>query len=191
MDPLYLNKLLTRIAQKDEEAFNLFFDHYYVKLVHIAMSFTSDKTSAQEVVSDLLFKILKNPKTLLNISDFQSYIYLAVKNQSYTFLRKNQHRIAFESIYLKEVPIPVSKNPESQLISDELYRLVEKTVQAFPPKRKATFLLVREEGKKYREVAEILDVSVKTVELHMSLALKELREVVREYTKSGQLKISS
>lgn len=190
MESKQVKTLLVRIAQGDEEAFGLLFNFYYPKLIQLALAFVPGIVAAQEVVSDLFYKILKNPKTLEHVKEFDNYIFLAVKNQSFTYLKKNKHRAILDSIHQKEDYIlPDYKNPENSLLSDELFRLVSKVVNDLPPKRKAIFQLVKEEGKKYKEVAEILGISIKTVELQMSLALKLLRKSVKEYQESKDIKI--
>ena len=190
MEQKQVKNLLVKIARGDEEAFGQLFNFYYPKLIQLALAFVPGIVAAQEVVSDLFYKILKNPKTLEHVKEFDNYIFLAVKNQSYTYLRKNKHRAFFDSIEQKaDYILPDIKNPENSLLSDELFQLVEKVVQELPPKRKAIFYLVKEEGKKYKEVAEILDISIKTVELQMSLALKLLRKSVKEYQESKDIKI--
>ena len=190
MEPKQVKILLVRIAQGDKEAFGELFNFYYPKLIQLALAFVPGIVAAQEVVSDLFYKILKNPKTLEHVKEFDNYIFLAVKNQSFTYLKKNRRLAIFDSIHHKEDYIlPDLKNPENSLLSDELFRLVEKVVQELPPKRKAIFHMVKEEGKKYKEVAEILDISVKTIELQMSLALKLLRKSVKEYQESRDIKI--
>ena len=190
MEPKQVKTLLVRIAQGDEEAFGLLFNFYYPKLIQLALAFVPGIVAAQEVVSDLFYKILKNPSTLEHVKEFDNYIFLAVKNQSFTYLKKNKRLAIFDSIHQKEDYIlPDYKNPENSLLSDELFQLVSKVVNDLPPKRKAIFQLVKEEGKKYKEVAEILGISIKTVELQMSLALKLLRKSVKEYQESKDIKI--
>lgn len=190
MEAEQIKTLLLRISAGDEEAFKQLFNHYYPKLIQLALAFVPGIIAAQEVVSDLFYKILKNPKILKNVNEFDNYIFLAVKNQSYTYIKKNKNRLIFDSIdQKKDYIISNFKNPENSLISDELFQLVKKVVQKLPPKRKAVYQLVKEEGKKYKEVADILDISVKTVELQMSLALKVLRKSVRGYQESKDIKI--
>lgn len=185
-----IKDLLLRIAQCDEQAFNQLFNLYYPKLIQIALAFVPGIVAAQEVVSDLFFKILKNPKTLIAVKNFDNYIFLCVKNQSYSYLKKNKHQAILDSIHQKEDYIlPDYKNPENSLLSNEFFQLVAKVVHDLPPKRKAIFQLAKEEGKKYKEVAEILDISIKTVELQMSLALKSVRKSIKEYQESKDIKI--
>jgi RNA polymerase sigma-70 factor (ECF subfamily) len=190
LEPNQIKSLLLRINEGDHAAFTAFFNHYYPRLVSIAMSFVPGVVSAQEVISDVFYKILRNPSVLLKVNDFDNYMYQAVRNQSYTYLKKNQRRNLHDTIDQKEdYLVQEIKNPENSMISDELFSLVSHAIQELPPKRKAIFMLVKEEGKKYREVAEILGVSVKTVELQMSNALKKLRAVVKEYQDSSDVKI--
>lgn len=190
LEPKQVKNLLIRIAHGDEEAFGQLFNFYYPKLIQLALAFVPEIVAAQEVVSDLFYKILKNPKTLEHVKEFDNYIFLAVRNQSFTYLKKTKRHAIFDSIHQKEDYIqPDLRNPENSLLSDELFQLVSNVVNDLPPKRKAIFQLVKEEGKKYKEVAEILGISIKTVELQMSLALKVLRKSVKEYQESKDIKI--
>ncbi|NJN27221.1 MAG: RNA polymerase sigma-70 factor [Cyclobacteriaceae bacterium] len=187
---LEIKELLKKISQKDEKAFAVFFEWYYPRLVQIALAYVPGVVAAQEVVSDLFFKIIKNPKTIGLANDLDNYIFLAVKNQCLTYLKKNRHRQLSDHIDHKEDYIIVNQiNPESSMISEELYSQIQLAVNSLPPKRKAVFLLVKEEGKKYREVAEILNISIKTVELHMSLATKKIKELVQYYQDSKDVKV--
>jgi RNA polymerase sigma-70 factor (family 1) len=189
--PDYIRSILLRIAQKDEMAFKEFFDHYYPRLVQFSLTFVPGVIAAQEIVSDLLYKILKNPKSLVKVNDFDNYLYIAVRNQSRTYLKKNLHYAQMDSLDVKEDYLLPAKspNPESALISEELFKLINKIIRELPPKRRVIFQLVKEEKKKYREVAEILNISVKTVELQMSLALKELRQEIADYQSSKDIKV--
>lgn len=190
MKPEQVKDLLARISMGDEAAFGQLFNTYYPKLIQLALAFVPGIVAAQEVVSDLFYKILKNPKTLQNAHNFDNYIFLAVKNQSLTYLNKNKNRAIYDSLsHDEDYILPDLKNPENSLLSDELFRLVEKVTQELPPKRKAIYQLVKEEGKKYKEVAAILDISVKTVEMQMSLALKLMRKSLKEYQESKDIKV--
>jgi RNA polymerase sigma-70 factor (family 1) len=190
LKPELVKDLLVRISKGDEEAFGQLFSFYYPKLIQVALAFVPGIVAAQEVVSDLFFKIIKNPKTLQNVHNFDNYIFMSVKNQSLTYLSKNKNRAIVDSLsHEEDYILPDLRNPENSLLSDELFRLVEKVIQELPPKRKAIYQLVKEEGKKYKEVAAILDISVKTVELQMSLALKLMRTSVKEYQESKDIKV--
>lgn len=185
-----IKTLLSRISQKDEETFSQFFKVYYPKLIQLALAFVPEIVSAQEIVSDVFYKILKNPKNLQKITDFDNYIYIVLRNQSFTYLKKNKHKTFFETIDQKEDYIlHDQRNPENSLLSKELFLLVNSAIQDLPPKRKIIFLLIKEEGRKYKDVAKILNISIKTVELQMTLALKKIRKTVSDYQQSKDVKI--
>ena len=190
MEPEHLKLLVKRISAGDEGAFKELFDLYYPKLIQIALAYVPGIVAAQEVVSDVFFKLLKNPQNLRRVIKLDNYLFLCVRNQSFTYLKKNRKRNLTDTVDQKEDYIVADQqNPENSLISKELYLLVKKSINKLPPKRKAIFILVKEEGKKYREVAEIMGISVKTVELHMSLALKNVRQVVASYLDSKDIKV--
>ena len=81
-------------------------------------------------------------------------------------------------------------NPEKIFIDKELYAVVQEFVQGLPPRRRSIFMMVKEEGMKYQQVAELLEISVKTVELQMSLALKAVRQAVSDYKQSKDVKVT-
>ena len=185
-----IRTLLLKISDKDEGSFSQFFKAYYPKLIQIALAFVPEIVAAQEIVSDVFYKILKSPKNLYKITNLDNYIFIAVRNQSFTYLKKNKHKVFFDSMDQKEDYMQFDhKNPENSLLSDELFLLVDRAIHDLPPKRKIIFLLIKEEGKKYKEVGQILNISVKTVELQMSLALKKIRKSITDYQQFKDVKI--
>ena len=184
--------LLNAISQKDKEAFGELFEFFYPKLIQIALAFVPSILDAEDIVSEVFYKLLKNPKLFKKVSNFDNYIFLSIRNQAFTFLKRNKKRLLHDSIEDKnDYILSDYRNPENSFISSELYILVSNSIEKLPPKRKIIFKLVKEEGKKYREVAEILNISVKTVELQMSLALKKIREVLHLYDQSKDIKVKA
>ena len=141
LNNLDISQLIRGIAEGDEQAFNKFFDLYYPKLIQIALGFAPGILAAQEIVSDVIYKILKKPKNLLKVYDFDNYIFVAVRNQSRSYLRKNRHFLKVDSLdSTDDFILPIQhRNHEDSLISDELYELVYDFIQQLPPKRKVIF----------------------------------------------------
>lgn len=190
MKEVDIRRLLLGIAEKDADAFSQLFNAYYPKLIQLALAFVPEIVAAQEIVSDVFYKILKNPKNLDRIADFDNYIFITVRNQSFTYLKKNKHKVFFDTNDQKaDYLLHDHKNPEKSLLSDELFSLVDRAIHNLPPKRKVIFMLVKEEGEKYKEVARILNISVKTVELQMSIALKKIRKIITDYQQFKDVKI--
>lgn len=177
-----IKSLLLRIAEDDEEAFSIFFRRYHAKLVHFALLFIPSHDLAEDVVSEVMIKLLRRRKEVFRMENFEAYLYMAIKNQSLNQLKKQKKfTILQPSELAPDYPLKLSSNPLEQIIEKELRQEIENTVNALPPKRKMVFQLVKDDGLKHKEVAELLEISVKTVENHLDLALKEIRTKVNQY----------
>ena len=188
MDKLYIHKLLVRIARhSDEEAAREFFEIFHPKLVRFAAMYISSASMANDLVADVFLKLFRNKSRLEDIKDIQYYLYRSVKNQCITYYKKRREEISIEDMedsgYTYEIV-----NPESEFLTSELSGRIEDIINNFPPKRKIIYKMVVIDGLKYKEAAEILDLSVKTIENHLALAVKTLRGSIREYLESGDAK---
>ncbi len=170
------------IAEGNKEAFDLFFKHYYPKLVRFAKHYVLSLEQAEDVVADVLTHLLSNRTEVFRLDYFESYLFQSVKNKALNAVKYNA-RISpfsddpeFEMADRKEVT-----DPYEILLESELQRYVVRIVQNFPEKRRIVFQLVREEGFTYRQVAELMNISERTVEVHLKLAVKDLRNCVERF----------
>ena len=191
MDKHYVYKLLVRIARhSDEEAAREFFEIFHPKLVRFAVIYTSSINDANDLVADVFVKLFRNKRKLEDIRDIQYYLYKSVKNQCITYFKKRKNEISVNDIEWEETGYTYEiRNPESELLTKELAAEIEEIINGFPPKRKIIYKMVVIDGLKYKEAAEILDLSIKTIENHLSLAVKELRQKIRNYLKSNDTKL--
>lgn len=175
-----INKLLYRIAIGDDAlAYKELFLHYHKRLVVFSSSITRSKESAEEVVSDVFLKIWVNRSTLTRIDNFHLYIYIITKNLSINRLLKEKKEQSFSLDETVTEVQGIYSDPEQLMISAEMQNRVRHTIQCLPPRCKLIFKLVREDGLKYREVAELLNLSSKTIENQMTIALKRISESIR------------
>ena len=167
------------VSEKDDEAsFEKLFKHFYPNLLSFAESFLKNRFLAEEVVEDVFIKLWANRKVLSAIKNLTYYLYVAVKHETINCLTK-QKRLAMLSLDEVEVePLHFHKTPESILISAEITKEIEGAINDLPPRCQLIFRLVKEDGLKYREAADLLNVSVKTVETQISLALSKITEVI-------------
>ncbi|MCG8310168.1 MAG: RNA polymerase sigma-70 factor [Cytophagales bacterium] len=191
------NKLITaRLFKKIAEegcrsAYNEFFDIYYPKFIKFAILFVKQHHFAEEVVSEALIKIFKNRQKISRIDNIEGYLFITVKNECIRYLERNRKYIGFESIENEEdFVLKVTKNPEDEVIYNEFSKMIKETIKNLPPKRKMIYRLIREDGLKYKDVATLLNISPKTVDAHMGLALKSLNKAIRSY-KEGKFRITS
>lgn len=166
-----------QIAAGDENAFNSLFRHLYLNLVHFSINITHSKPGAEEVVSDVFVKIWQQRQELGRIEKLRVFLFVAVKNQSYNYLRKNSNW----SVELTEDNAAVliqDGNPEDDLAFRELQLKLHKVIEQLPEQCRLVYKLVKEDGLKYKEVAEIMNLSPRTVETQVYRAVKKIREVL-------------
>ena len=179
-----VHELFQRIVQyEDREAYNLFFDYYYPRLIRFSMIFVKQHASAEEVVSEVLIKIFKKRKKLASISNLEGYLFIATKNQSLKFLHKENKQNASVNFMEDEADyiLPTYQSPETELLNKELNMVIREAVDTLPPKRRMIFRFIKEEGLRYKDVAKLMDISIKTVEVHMGLALRDLDASLTAY----------
>jgi RNA polymerase sigma-70 factor (ECF subfamily) len=170
-----LQKLITGIAVYDDAlAYRELFLQYHARLVHFSSLITRSRESAEEVVSDVFLKIWTGRKNLARVENFHLYIYVITKNLSINRLLRqkkeksfslDETQVEFRSIYM---------DPEQLMITSEMFRRVKEAIDELPPKCQLIFKLIKEDGLKYREVAELLGLSQKTIENQMTIALKKI-----------------
>lgn len=166
---------LIAIAEKDDQqAFKKLYQHFLPRLLSYANTFLNHKQLSEEVVEDVFIKIWSNRKTLPAITNFSYYLYTATKHTAINYFRSRK-RAAFDSLADTEEIIYLH-NPESGTIQKENLRQIEAAINELPEKCRLIFRLIKEEGLKYKEVAQLLSISPKTVEAHMTLAYNRLAE---------------
>ncbi|SDD04982.1 RNA polymerase sigma-70 factor [Niabella drilacis] len=165
----YLIKWISE--EGNEQAFDALMRYYYPGLLSFACSILNDRPLSEEVIQDIFVQLWVNRKTLPAIQNLSNYLYRAVKQSCYTQFAKRK-KIHFEEPG-ESLPVAYTA-PDSTLISRENLQQIADAVNQLPSRCRLIFRLVKDEGLKYKEVAEILDLSVKTVEAQMSIALKTL-----------------
>jgi RNA polymerase sigma-70 factor (ECF subfamily) len=174
-----LPRLLSRIALEDDAfAYRELFMHYHAKLVVFAKSITGVKELAEEVVSDVFLKLWLNRSSLTQIDNFHLYLYVAVRNLSINqAISQKSQPFSFDHVQIELADL--DHNPEQLLMTKEMYKRVARAIDGLPPKCRLIFKLIREDGLKYKEVAELLHLSLKTVENQMTIAIRKIGASVR------------
>jgi len=179
MNPAEDQRIFEAIRQDDRHAFELLFRETYRPLTAYAFRFVGNLPTAENIVQDVYLKLWQTRHILVITTSLVHYLFRSVRNHSLNHLDKVKVRAG----YLR-MQIESDRNREDySAFYPEIGLLdkIEKAISALPAKRQEIFRLAREEGLKYREIADRLDLSVKTVEAQMTLALKQLRESLKEY----------
>ena len=156
-----------------------YFNNFYIEHIQHASNFAyykcGDKDNALDLVQDAFSKIWENCSKI-DFTKAKTYLFTTVNN---LFLNKIKHeKVVME--YAKSAPYIDTNNesPEYLLEEEEFKTKLQNAISLLTDKQREVFLLNRIEGKKYREIAELLDISQKAVEKRMSLALGILREKI-------------
>ncbi|MBB6501182.1 RNA polymerase sigma factor [Pedobacter cryoconitis] len=166
--------LLDRVAEGDKVAFTELFDHYQVMVYDYSMKLTRSKSQAEEIVQDIFIKIWLKRKDIQTIENFGAYLNRATRNQCYTALRKIAAD-ALKYVELTAQDVLSGTNAEHRLLYNESAKMLKTVVDTLPPQQKLVYELCHEQGLKYQEVADQLNISSGTVHKHMKLALKTIR----------------
>jgi RNA polymerase sigma-70 factor (ECF subfamily) len=169
------------VQNGDLPAFETLFKRYYKKLCHFAHSFVRNEQDAEEIVSDLFFKIWKNRDTLKIDISFSAYVYKACQHACLAKL-KQRHPL-FEDIedLVEEDLVYECEESEPLEASNDNLQHYQRALNALPPRCKLIFVMNRLDGMKYREIADHLDISIKTVEHQLVKALRLIRFSVSKY----------
>lgn len=169
-------QLLQKIRDGDQGAFKQLYHLLFFRLYQFAYSFLRSKESAEEVVNDVFIRLWQKRADLGEIKRIQVYLYVAVKHASLNYLRDNKLRTPVSVDELEVSHLRLGPNPESILITREIQGLIREAIEGLPARCKLIFKLVKEDGLSYKEVADLLDISVKTVDTQLYLALKKLSQ---------------
>jgi RNA polymerase sigma-70 factor (ECF subfamily) len=174
------DKLFVLTRSGDLKAFEVMFKTFYPELCNYAYQFAQDKETAEEIVQDLFYKLWEKKESIMIRSSIRSYLYRSVYNNAMMLIREKNIRKTTNTLPEDSQMYP-GHMPDEQLETLELNRVVESTLSAMPKKVRKIFEMSRFEGLKYKEIADRLLISIKTVEASMGKALKLFRENLKEY----------
>ena len=175
----HIERLQQQIALfNNQQAYNELFLHFYPPLHQFAFSFLRSKQLSEEAVSDVFIKIWEKRKTLHTITNLKFYLFTATRNTAFNYLKKQK---GLQNLLPDDYWVELNSvffDPEQLMITAEMVNKIHEAVQSLPARCKLIFKLVKEEELKYREVAELLNLSIKTVENQMTLALKKIGSAI-------------
>ncbi len=170
---------MEKVKEGNTKAFEALFHKYYGNLCLYATKILDNDQAAEEVVQDFFVKFWEKKEQISIGTSIKNYLFKSVKNQCLNYIKHN----AIKENYIAIKKSGIQQNPdfEEHFIEIGLEETIEESINSLPEKRREIFLLSREEGLKYREIAKKLNISIKTVETQMGLAIKHLREKLKNY----------
>ncbi len=163
------------VSEGDEQAFEKIYAYYHKRLRAFSETYTKSKELSEEVVEDVFVKLWCKREDVTQIQNLNVYLYTAIKHQSLNALSHEARRIVTQSLEVSEFDQHSKEHtPHDLLVTSELMQSVQGAIDSLPPRCRLIFQMVREDELRYKEIAEILQISVNTIDTQMAIAVKRL-----------------
>jgi len=178
MDQHEIYVLQQRVALlADQPAYKRLYNFFYPMLLRFACSLVKNKEVAEELMADIFIRIWQHRNELTEIKNLKVYLYTAAKNQCVNYLKKrkwSEDPLCTAEVHLMKFNV----DPEQLMITAEMMRGIEQAVDSLPPRCKLIFQLIREQGFRNKDVAEILGISVNTIDVQLAIAIKRISKAI-------------
>jgi len=180
IDDNQLTQLQRLIAGGSQKAFEDLYRLFFGRLFNFAILYVHKKEVAEELVNDVMIRVWRRRDELAGIRNLETYLFVAVRNHSLNYLsRYSPYYVAVESENAQGQLIDVN-DPGRELEWKEIWFRLNQAIDELPDQCRTVFKLIKEEGFKYKQVAEILNISPRTVETQLFRAIKKLDKVIEK-----------
>ena len=170
--------LLSAMQRGDLKAYGVLFRRYYPMLCAYATKFVELK-DAEEVVQDVMLWLWENRETQTFETSLSQYLFKTVYHRAINLIVRHQSQLRADTLFYENMQEMLQDTDFYQL--EELQKRIREAVDALPPTYREAFVMHRFDNKSYKEIAEILQVSPKTVDYRIQQALKQLRITLKDY----------
>lgn len=170
MDDMFLLQL---IKNGDKQAFKYVFDTYFTALCRFMYLYLGDTQEAEDIASDIFASVWENRKKLEIRLTFKAYLFQAAKNRCLNVIRDRKATVSLDDINGQDTP---QVSITDSLETEELNNLIQEAILSLPEKCREVFLQSRTKNLTNQEIAESMDISVKTVEAQITKTLKQIRK---------------
>ena len=167
-------KLFDSIKNNSETAFKVVYEEYFIKLTQFISKMSHDKDLAEEVVQRTMVKVWEQRDKIVLTTSLKAYLYKVSYNEYLMYLRKKSKFPNIESTVIEAID-EIEAEQDNQILLEKIRVEIDK----LPPKCREVFILSKVKGMKYKEISEELNISTKTIEVHMTKALKSIREALK------------
>ena len=179
-------QLLDRLRHGDEAAFKVLFNDFYSKLYYFVFEFIPFKDIVENIVQDTLVTLWNKRNQLKDDSNITSYLFTVAKNNALKKLREKKYnqKLFSNAIDVGELDLNVetlSTVDTSVCAFKDIEQIIQETLASLPPQCRKAFELSRFQEMKNREIAEELNISIKTVEKHISKGIKTFKVALKDY----------
>jgi len=182
-----IKELQQRIAlYEDLKAYQALYELLAARLKRFCFSFVKSNEVADEIVSDVFIKLWQIRNKLPEVDNLQVYLYTVAKNFCLNYITRHFKNpvVLLDEIDIE--PVVYIGNPEELCISADVVRKIQEAIRQLPPRTRLIFQMVREDGMRYKEVAEILQISSFTVRNQLAIAVQKLAAALPGYNSHPQ-----
>ena len=178
---------LTGLIQGDKDIFQKIYFEFYPKLYHFTYDIVRNNEIAKDIVNETFIKLWETKGELRPNSNLAAYLITITRNKSLNFLKHKKIILQYQDINAGNFESPdlweqlLNENIYSNIDYELLKTKVEVAINNLPEQCRKVFQLSRFKKKKYSEIANILNISQKTVEAHISLALRRLKDELQNF----------
>lgn len=166
-------------TEEIRQDFEIFFRQHYERLCSYAYTFLKNKESCEDIVQDIFIKIWEQRQDLIGSDQLKFYLFTAVRNNCLTTLKKNKKNIMHDWSD-EDAPDEIEIRIDPQEKSVDPHKMISEAMEQLPPKCREVFMLSRLSGQTYQQIADSLNISVKTVENQMGKAIKMMKVFARD-----------
>jgi RNA polymerase sigma-70 factor (ECF subfamily) len=174
-------ELVRRIRAGDERALETVFKAHYAGMASFVQRFVRSPDLAEELVQDVFLKLWSKREQLAEIETFRTYLFRAARNTALNYLRRAKLERRWREEQGTDDDPPTTFAADDETVEQEVAAAVQEAINRLPPRCREIFLLSRDGGLTYAEIARSLEISVKTVETQMGRALKSLRASLHHF----------
>src|ERR1035437_3379738 len=174
-------ELMQEIKADNMFAFDVLYKKYCKRVYKFGYSILKSPEESENIMQDVFLSLWENRHKVQKDSSIKSFVFTITYNIAISIIRKKARESQFIE-YLKSLQEITEEPVNVKLEYNELKTKLDEIINALPQRQKEVYLLHRVEGLKYNEIAERLNISVKTIETHMSRALKTIREKLGNYS---------
>lgn len=171
--------------ESDIKSFEQLYRFLYSRLIKFSVYYVSDKQIAEDIVAEVFVKCWENREASTHVLNPESYFFIAVKNQSLKYLKKKSSFTFIDLVDVDEDSSPTAPTPEYILENKELHQQLDLAIASLAPQAAMVFRLIKESGMRYKEVAELLNISPRTVQTQLFRALAKLRITLQPLMEKG------
>lgn len=181
-----ISEWVTALKEDDAKAFDHLFGQYSKRLYYFALGYLKSKEEAEEIVQEVFYKIWQNRKSLNPELSFKAYIFkIAYRKINEVFRKVSQEQLFRHE--LVDVFLESDNNLDERTDYHSLLELVDSITNNLPPRQKDIFIKRKQQGLSVNEIAEILNIAPKTVENHLTEALKKIKSGLMKEKSAGLL----